>query len=1011
MSVRGISFADSALGGQSALASIGERSPFQDNTPSLIFAKVVSVNYDAHTINCVGLSQQRSKRFDNVPVLSSAFTNKHGTTNLPVISAPAGSTDLEKTRLEDDNSALAAIAFFENTASKPVCIGFVYPSGDGEVLFAEEGLSIDRHNSNVYERLDRKGNWEFVFPDSTFLKIARTDELSEITDLTGKNASGNASDNARRKWQIDYDHDRSIILSHAYGARMTLGQTGLRITTSTLNKNANPDTGEAIKSQNLSWSFQSDGTITSNFTSLSFVTNIGTVFSIDQYGSLFTNSPVSIDNTFVVSGTTNLPYETYVDGKRIDLLISEIAQWYTNNHRHTYTDTYDNGGDTRWTDSTEITSSLTILPSTPATTGAAGETTTGADTGATTTAAAVAGATGAALATGIDPSKIFIGVSSSVGESEFAARADHSHGLDTPQTPTPLSLLVEGLIGQSALAARSDHRHQLLDVAGLKINNSFTQLNTFQAGLSATSPGLTGASRWMGATTSGAPQSGSYKKGDFVVDQTGSFWICTADGSQGTWLQIGGTKYGTSSLSTGAVNLPGTSLFLSRQDHVHSVGAATVGTVAIVNGSVTPEKLSFTAATQADLNAHTSSLHLSIGTTDSTAAAGNHTHTLQSFVVIGGETSMLSASAVTIGGAPLTLRNYASTGSLVISQSGILTLAGTEINLDASSVKINGVSIQNLAGISPGGGTTGIVSSQSASEYTYTLRAITTNDTTSVTLTTNSSSPSSTNMILVTAGEVWSYQVILTANSSAGTSVGRWTANGLIKRGATIASTTLVNDPGIEGFFEPALENCIISISAENTTYGALAIAVTGMASTSIAWTASVKVSGIQTPLASIPTETFGSSGSTTGYGRFTFASGKFVTDGDSQYGVQVLRGSTSDDVPLILTSNGLPVSNQNIPILSSNSSWIFDIKVAANCTGSKAALWAFTGLIRKALTNASTYMVGLIDSKSTSDPDLEDIEITIEANTTYGGINVQVKGIESTLLHWVATVQTTEVI
>jgi len=1008
MSARGTSFADSALGGQSALAGIGEKSPFQDNTPSLIFAKVVSVNYDAHTINCVGLSQQRSKRFDNVPVLSSSFTNKHGTTNLPVISAPAGSTDLEKTRLEDDNSALAAIAFFENTASKPVCIGFVYPGGNGEVLFAEEGLSIDRHNSNVYERLDRKGNWEFVFPDSTFLKIARTDELSEITDLTGRNASGSASDNAKRKWQIDYDHDRSIILSHAYGARMILGQTGLNITTSTLNKNANPDTGEAIKSQNLSWSFQADGTITSNFTSLSFVTNIGTVFSIDQYGSLFTNSPVSIDNTFVVSGTTSLPYETYVDGKRIDLLISEIAQWYTNNHRHTYTDTYDNGGDTRWTDSTEITSSLTILPSTPVTTGDAGETTTAADTGAGTTAAA-AGATGAALATGIDPSKIFVGVSSSVGESEFAARADHTHGLDTPQTPTPLSLLVEGLTGQSALAARSDHRHQLLDVAGLKINNFFTQLNTFQAGLSATSPGLTSASRWMGATTSGAPQSGEYKKGDFVVDQTGSFWICTSDGSQGTWLQIGGIKYGTSSLSTGAVNLAGTSLFLSRQDHVHSVGAATVGTVAIVDGSVTPGKLSFTAATQADLNAHTSSMHLSIGTTDSTAAAGNHTHTLQSLVVVGGETSLLSASAVTIGGAPLTLRNYAGTGSLLISPTGVITLTGTEINLDAATVKINGVSIQNLVGNS--GGTTGVVSSQSASEYTYTLRGGTTDGVTPVTLTTNSSSPSATNMILVTSGEVWSYEIILTANSSAGTSVGRWTANGLIKRGANIASTTLVNDPGIEGFFESALENCIISISAENTTYGALAVAVTGIANTSIAWTASIKVSGIQTPLAATPTETFGSSGSTTGYGRFTFASGKFVTDGDSQYGVQVLRGSTSDTTPLVLTSNGLAVSSQNIPILSANSSWIFDIKVAANYTGSKAALWVFTGLMRKASTNASTYMVGLIDSKSISDPDLEDIQITIDANTTHGGISVQVTGIASTLLHWVATVQTTEVI
>lgn len=53
--------------------------------------------------------------------------------------------------------------------------------------------------------------------------------------------------------------------------------------------------------------------------------------------------------------------------------------------------------------------------------------------------------------------------------------------------------------------------------------------------------GATAASRYVGATTSGAPASGSFLKGDYVVDQTGVMWICTTAGSPGAWTQVGST--------------------------------------------------------------------------------------------------------------------------------------------------------------------------------------------------------------------------------------------------------------------------------------------------------------------------------------------------------------------------------------------------------------------------------------------------------------------------------------
>lgn len=51
--------------------------------------------------------------------------------------------------------------------------------------------------------------------------------------------------------------------------------------------------------------------------------------------------------------------------------------------------------------------------------------------------------------------------------------------------------------------------------------------------------GATAASRFVGATTSGAPSSGAFLVGDFVIDQTGACWVCTTAGSPGLWAQVG----------------------------------------------------------------------------------------------------------------------------------------------------------------------------------------------------------------------------------------------------------------------------------------------------------------------------------------------------------------------------------------------------------------------------------------------------------------------------------------
>jgi len=53
--------------------------------------------------------------------------------------------------------------------------------------------------------------------------------------------------------------------------------------------------------------------------------------------------------------------------------------------------------------------------------------------------------------------------------------------------------------------------------------------------------GATAATRYVGATASGAPASGTFAIGDFVIDQTGKVWVCTVAGTSGTWVSVGGT--------------------------------------------------------------------------------------------------------------------------------------------------------------------------------------------------------------------------------------------------------------------------------------------------------------------------------------------------------------------------------------------------------------------------------------------------------------------------------------
>jgi hypothetical protein len=76
-------------------------------------------------------------------------------------------------------------------------------------------------------------------------------------------------------------------------------------------------------------------------------------------------------------------------------------------------------------------------------------------------------------------------------------------------------------------------------------------------------PGATAATRYAGGTVSGAPVSGTFAVGDFIVDETGLIWICTVAGTPGTWANAGASAgVSTFNTRTGAV-VPGNADYLA----------------------------------------------------------------------------------------------------------------------------------------------------------------------------------------------------------------------------------------------------------------------------------------------------------------------------------------------------------------------------------------------------------------------------------------------------------------
>lgn len=136
------------------------------------------------------------------------------------------------------------------------------------------------------------------------------------------------------------------------------------------------------------------------------------------------------------------------------------------------------------------------------------------------------------------------------------------------------------------------------------------------------------------------------------------------------------------------------------------------------------------------------------------------------------------------------------------------------------------------------------------------------------------------------------------------------------------------------------------------------------------------------------------------------------TTRGITQSAKLVLGQQTTDATPTVLTSNGGTVGTTNQVILPNNSAYTFQGTVIANVTGGgNTSGWKFEGVIKRGANAASTALVAAVTpTVIAQDAGAATWILAITADTTNGGIRIQVTGAAATTIRWVCEIETTEV-
>ena len=137
------------------------------------------------------------------------------------------------------------------------------------------------------------------------------------------------------------------------------------------------------------------------------------------------------------------------------------------------------------------------------------------------------------------------------------------------------------------------------------------------------------------------------------------------------------------------------------------------------------------------------------------------------------------------------------------------------------------------------------------------------------------------------------------------------------------------------------------------------------------------------------------------------------INAGNNQAGIYILVSDTTDATAEALTTNNSTASSDNQIILPNNSAYSFSGTIIARedaTDGSDYASWEIKGALLRDANAASTVLGNGIVNKLYASAGASAWAVALSADTTNGGLKVEVTGAAATNIRWVATVNTSEV-
>jgi len=149
-------------------------------------------------------------------------------------------------------------------------------------------------------------------------------------------------------------------------------------------------------------------------------------------------------------------------------------------------------------------------------------------------------------------------------------------------------------------------------------------------------------------------------------------------------------------------------------------------------------------------------------------------------------------------------------------------------------------------------------------------------------------------------------------------------------------------------------------------------------------------------------------------YGKLAYTAHDFGASSIySQAGTYVLMSDTTDATAEALTTNNSTAGATNQIILPNNGAYSFSGTIIARedaTDGSDYASWEIKGALLRDANAASTVLGNGIKNKLYASAGASAWDIALTADTTNGGLKIEVTGAASTNIRWVATVNTSEV-